>query len=121
MKVGRTNTPLHALITMNDITFAEAARALAQRTLLAPGDDAARIAVMFRRCTARGPDENEMRVLLARLGKLRAAYAQDADAARRILAVGESKAVANLPVSELAAWTGIASIVLNLDETLSSE
>ena len=121
VKTGRTNTPLHALITMNDITFAEAARALAQRTLLAPGDDAARIAAMFRRCTARGPDENETRVLLARLGKLRAAYAQDADAARKILAVGESKAVANLPASELAAWTGIASIALNLDETLSSE
>ncbi len=76
---------------------------------------------MFRRCTARGPDENETRVLLARLGRLRAAYAQDADAARKILAVGESKADANLPAAELAAWTGIASIALNLDETLSSE
>src|SRR5438270_13751538 len=59
VKTGRTNTPLHALITMNDITFVEAARALAQRTLLAPGDDVARIAVMFRRCTARQPTEGE--------------------------------------------------------------
>ena len=121
VKTGRTNTPLHALITMNDITFAEAARALAQRTLLAPGDDSARIAVMFRRCTARVPDENETGVLLARLGKLREAYAQDADAARKVIAVGESKADATLPAAELAAWTGLASIVLNLDETLSSE
>ncbi|MEO6741137.1 MAG: PSD1 and planctomycete cytochrome C domain-containing protein [Chthoniobacteraceae bacterium] len=121
VKTGRTNTPLHALITMNDITFAEAARALAQRTLLAPGDDAARIAVMFRRCTARVPSETERGVLLDRLRNLREAYRQDADAARKLLAVGESKPDASLAEAELAAWTGIASIVLNLDETLSNE
>jgi len=121
VKTGRTNTPLHALITMNDVTFAEAARVLAQRTLLAPGDDAARIAVMFRRCTARLPSEGESRVLLDRLRALRETYRQDADAAQKLLAVGESKADASLPAAELAAWTGIASIALNLDETLSSE
>jgi hypothetical protein len=121
VKTGRTNTPLHALITMNDVTFAEAARALAQRTLLAPGDDATRIAVMFRRCTARLPSEGESRVLLDRLRTLRETYRQDADAAQRLLAVGESKPDASLPAAELAAWTGIASIALNLDETLSSE
>ncbi len=121
VKVGRTNTPLHALITMNDVTFAEAARALAQRTLLAPGDDEARVATMFRRCTARHPDESESRVLLARLGKLRESYAQDADAARKVIAVGESQPDATLAVAEFAAWTGLASLVLNLDETLSNE
>ena len=121
VKTGRTNTPLHALITMNDITFVEAARALAQRTLLAPGDDAARIAVMFRRCTARLPSENESRVLLERLRILRETYREDGDAAQKLLAVGESKADASLPAAELAAWTGIATIALNLDETLSSE
>ena len=121
VKTGRTNTPLHALITMNDITFAEAARALAQRTLLAPGDDAVRIGGMFRRCTARMPSENESRVLLERLRILRGTYRQDADAAQKLLSVGESRPDASLPAAELAAWTGIATIALNLDETLSSE
>ena len=121
VKTGRTNTPLHALITMNDITFVEAARALAQRTLLAPGDDAARIAMMFRRCTARPPTGEESRVLLERLRTLRETYRQDEDAARKLLAVGESKPDASLPAVELAAWTGLASIALNLDETLSNE
>jgi len=121
VKTGRTNTPLHALITMNDITFVEAARALAQRTLLAPGDDVARIAVMFRRCTARLPSEHEARVLGERLRTLREAYRQDAGAAQKLLAVGESKPDASLPVAELAAWTGLASVALNLDETLSNE
>jgi hypothetical protein len=121
VKTGRTNTPLHALVTMNDITFVEAARALAQRTLLAPGDDVERIAVIFRRCTARQPGKNESRVLLERLRVLRETYRQDPDAARKLLAVGESKPDASLRVDELAAWTGIASIALNLDETLSNE
>ncbi len=121
VKTGRTNTPLHALITMNDITFAEAARALAQRTLLEPGDDAARVAAMFRRCTSRLPDESESGVLVERLRKLREAYSQDAEAARKVVAVGESKADATLAVAELAAWTGLGSIVLNLDESLSNE
>ncbi len=121
VKTGRTNTPLHALITMNDITFVEAARALAQRTLLGAGDDAARIAMMFRRCTARPPTASESGVLLARVRTLREAYAQDAEAAQRLLAVGESKADASISPAELAAWTGLASLALNLDETVSSE
>jgi hypothetical protein len=123
VKTGRTNTPLHALITMNDITFVEAARALAQRTLHEPeaDGDAGRIAMMFRRCTARLPNESESHVLLERLRTLRETYGKDAETARKLLAIGESKADLGLPVAELAAWTGIASITLNLDETLSSE
>jgi hypothetical protein len=76
---------------------------------------------MFRRCTARMPDENERRVLSERLRGLREVYRQDADAARKLLAVGESKADASIPEAELAAWTGLASVALNLDETLSNE
>jgi len=121
VKAGRTNTPLHALITMNDITFVEAARALAQRTLLGLGDDAARIGVMFRRCTSRQPTGDESRVLLDRLRILRDTYRQDADAAGKLLVVGESKADVSIFETELAAWTGIASIALNLDEALSNE
>jgi hypothetical protein len=119
---GRTNTPLHALITLNDVTFVEAARALAARTLLSPaGDDAARVDSMFQRCTARRPTEAERGVLAARLRILRDTYRQDEEAAKKLLTVGESKAPGEIPAVELAAWTGIASLILNLDETLTKE
>jgi hypothetical protein len=123
VKVGVTNTPIHALITMNDVTYVEAARALAQRTLLSPtaGDEAARLAEMFRRCTARPPKAGEVAILAGRLAALRTVYQQDDKAAKKLLATGESKADAKIPPAELAAWTGIGLVLLNLDETLSKE
>jgi len=123
VKVGRTNTPLHALVTMNDITYVEAARALAQRTLQSATakDDAARVAEMFRRCTARLPAAEERELLLKRLAALRTVYGQDDGAAKKLIATGESKPAAGLNASELAAWTGLGLLVLNLDETLSKE
>ena len=122
VKTGRTNTPLHALITLNDITFVEAARSLGQRALLAPAaDDSARIAEMFRRCTARRPSALESEVLLRRLQNLRQNFGQDADAAQKLLAVGESKPSQGIAATELAAWTSLASLILNLDETLTKE
>ena len=123
VKVARTNTPLHALVTMNDVTYVEAARALAQRTLLSATakDDAARMAEMFRRCTARFPEPEERELLLKRLAALRTVYGQDESAAKKLLATGESKPVPQLAPAELASWTGLALLVLNLDETLSKE
>ena len=105
VKTGRTNTPLHALVTMNDITYVEAARALAQRTLLSPvaKDDAARVAEMFRRCTARVPQPAESSLLTARLAALRTVYGQDDAAAKKLIAAGESKPDATLAPDELAA------------------
>jgi hypothetical protein len=123
VKVDRTNTPLHALVTMNDVTYVEAARALAQRTLLSATakDDAARLAEMFRRCTARPPHAEETQLLLKRLAALRNGYAQDTEAAKKLITVGESKPDPNLPPAELASWSGLALLLLNLDETLSKE
>lgn len=123
VKSGITNTPLHALVTMNDVTYVEAARALAERTLQSPGarDDASRLAEVFRRCVARAPHPEEAALLLQRLATLRKGYAQDEAAARNLLAVGESKPAAGLAPAEVASWTGIALLVLNLDETLSKE
>ncbi len=123
VKVGRTNTPLHALVTMNDITFVEAARALAQRTLLSATakEDPARVTELFRRCTARFPKDEERDLLVKRLAALRTTYGQDEAAARKLLAVGESKPAAQLAPAELASWTGVALLLLNLDETLSKE
>jgi hypothetical protein len=123
VKVGVTNTPIHALVTMNDVTYVEAARALAQRTLLSAtaSDDVARVAEMFRRCTARAPKANETEILAQRLAALRTVYTQDAAAAKKLLATGESKPDPKLPPAELAAWTGLGLLMLNLDETLSKE
>jgi hypothetical protein len=123
VRAGRTNSPLHALVTLNDVTYVEAARALAQRTLLsaAAHDDAARLGELFRRSTCRVPTPAEREVLANRLNALRAAYAQDAAAAEALLAVGETQRDASLASAELAAWTGVAMIVLNLDETMTKE
>jgi hypothetical protein len=123
VKNSRTNTPLHALVTLNDVTYVEAARALAQRTLLLPTatDDYARLRDMFRRCTARLPQANETRRLVQRLATLREVYGKDAQAAKKLLAVGESKPDGRVAAAELASWTGIASLVLNLDETITNE
>jgi mono/diheme cytochrome c family protein len=123
VRMDRTNTPLHALVTLNDVTFVEAARGLAQRTLLdaALPDDAARVNAMFGRCVSRPARSAELDRLLARLALLRQRYGGDEEAARKLLAVGESPADASLPAGELAAWTGVALLLLNLDETITKE
>jgi hypothetical protein len=123
VKVGVTNTPIHALVTMNDVTFVEAARALAQRTLLSESakDDPARLAEMFRRCTSRLPKPGETEILAQRLAALRDVYTKDTDATQKLLATGASKPDPKLSPPELAAWTGLCLVMLNLDETLSKE
>jgi hypothetical protein len=123
VKSGRTNTPLHALATLNDVTYVEAARALAQRMLLSPTakDDATRLSEMFRRCTSRVPRAQELDRLTKRLASLRSTYTADAEAVKKLLSIGESKPDATLAPAELAAWTGVASLVLNLDETITKE
>jgi hypothetical protein len=114
-----TNTPLHALTTLNDITYVEAARALAQRVMLAAPDDAGRIEMAFRLATSRRPTERESEILLGRLAELRSQYAADPDQAAQLLTVGESKRDESLDPMEHAAFTGVCSLILNLDEALS--
>jgi hypothetical protein len=122
VKTGRTNTPLHALVTLNDITYVEAARAFAERMLKQGGDnDSARVAFGFRLCTARPPRENETAILTASLDRFRQQYIADPAAAQKLIATGESKSDATLPAPELAAQTSLALLLLNLDETLSKE
>ncbi len=118
----RTNTPLHALTTMNDITFVEAARAMAQRVLLEGGDtDDTRLTYAFRLATSRHPTEDEQSILTARLQTLRDHYAAHAEAANELLAVGESPRHEALAPTTHAAMTGLCLLVLNLDETLTKE
>ncbi len=121
VKVARTNTPLHALVTLNDPAYVEAARVLAQRVLGAGGDDRAKLGAAFRFATTRGPRANEAAILQSRLGKLRAQFAADPAAAKALAAAGEAPRPAALDPVEHAAWTALCSLILNLDETLSKE
>ena len=118
---ARTNTPLQALILMNDPTYVEAARVLAEKMIAASDDSAARLAYAFRRAVAREPTAGERDVLLTLFHQQLEEYRGNADAARDLLAVGESKPSPSSDATELAAWTMVASTVLNLDETITKE
>jgi mono/diheme cytochrome c family protein len=116
----RTNTPLQALLLMNETQYVEAARALAGRALReGGGTDEARLTHLFRLTTARPPDADELQELKAALADFRAAYARDAEAAKKLIAVGETKPDPKLDPAELAAWTMVGNTVLNLDEVLN--
>ena len=116
---ARTNTPLQALALENDEQFVEAARALAARLLREPASDEERLARGFRAVTARLPDAGELDVLQRTLAGHRAAYAADPAAARALIAVGDSEPDPALAPEELAAWTLIGNLLLNLDEALT--
>jgi len=116
----RTDTPLQALVTMNDIPWVEAARALAQRVMLQGGrDPAQRIGLMSEILLAHDPPPKMAAVLENSLDQMRQHYAADPKAAHDLIAVGEKKADPQIPAPELAAWTMVASEMLNLDETLT--
>ena len=117
-----TNTPLQALVLLNDPTYIEAARALATRTLREGGRDAnTRIAYAFRLATGRNPTPEEARVLNGLLRQQTAHYRRDKKAANELLRVGESPLDPHFDAGELAAWTTLASAILNLDETITKE
>ena len=117
-----TNTPLQALALLNDPTYVEAARNLAQRVLLeARLDEGQRVALAFRLAVARSPSRGESGVLRDLLKTQRAVFVNDRQAARKLVSVGESKYDDRLDVSELAAWTTMASTILNLDETITKQ
>jgi len=122
VKQVRTNTPLHALVTLNETTYVEAARALAEDVLRGDAaSDAERIEQIFRRLLARRPSDAERKILLSRLATLREQFAADAGAAEQVLAVGESPRDESIAATEHAAYTALCSLVLNLDETLTKQ
>jgi hypothetical protein len=117
-----TNTPLQALVLMNDPTYIEAARWLAQRAMTEGGRNVgSRISFAFRGATARMPSPKEAHVLRNLFQQQLAHYRGDKKAAIDLLGVGESKWDAKLDASELAAWTIVVSAILNLDETITKE
>ncbi len=116
---ARTNTPLQALILMNDPTYVEAARKLAERLLIEARSTDERIVLAFRLATGRMPRPNELAVLRQMLAEQIAVYRRDPQAAARLLAVGEYPRRESLDPTEVAAWAMIANVVLNLDETVT--
>ena len=117
-----TNTPLQALVLLNDQTYVEAARALAQRAMNLQRTDAdTRIAYVFRLVTARWPSAAEVRPLRTLFQQQLAQYRLDNKAAQELLRIGESQSDPRFATYELAAWTIVASAVLNLDETVTKE
>lgn len=122
VRAARTNTPLQALALLNEITFVESARMLAQRAMLEAGAaPAERIALVFRLALARFPNDTERAVLLAGYERQLAFFKGQPAAAARLLAVGESPVDARCDASELAALATVASLVLNLDEVVTKE
>ena len=121
VKVVRTNTPLQALFTLNDITFVEAARALAANCLRGDGGARERINWVFQQVLARPSSDKEATVLLAALERSRQQFAAEPDQAKALLAVGESALPGEIDRIELASWTALCLAVLNLDEALTKE
>lgn len=117
-----TNTPLQALILLNDPTYVEAARMLAQRALLEGGrDQIARLNWIVNRSLGRKATGSEVKVLRDLMLKQLTRYRRDREAATALLSVGESKADPAIDPAELAAWTMVATTILNLDETITKE
>ncbi len=115
----RSNTPLQALQLMNDTQHFEASRALAERVLEKGGDsDESRIRWLYRTVLSREPAASEAELVTKALEKQRAVYRADLAAAEKAIRVGESSPKGIAAADETAAWTMIANLVLNLDETV---
>jgi hypothetical protein len=117
----RSNVPQQALVLLNDPQFVEAARAWAQQILQQQTlvSDTARIETMFEQATSRRPHTQERQILQQLLDKHRQHYRQQPEAARQLLQVGDHPAAANIPAAEVAAWTNVARVLLNLHETIT--
>jgi hypothetical protein len=115
----RTNTPLQALVLMNDPTYVEASRKLAERIMTEAKTTEERISLAFRLATARSPKTEETAILKKIFEQQLGTYQKDEKAAIKLLSVGESKRNEKVNASELAAWSIVASVILNLDETVN--
>jgi len=120
VKRSRTNTPLQALVLLNDVTFLEAARNLAERMMKEGGSsETDQVTYGFRLTTSRRPSKDEIQALTKGLQRRRQYYAYHLAEAHQLVDVGESDFDKNLNVGNFAAMTTTASILLNLDEAIS--
>lgn len=116
----RTNTPIQALNLMNDVTYAEAAQLLAERMIREGGDDdGARLAYGFQLATARSPEPQEKDILMTGLRRFQKRYQSAPSDAETFLDHGEHPRDTSIETPELAAYAAVASLILNLDETVT--
>jgi hypothetical protein len=117
---GRSNTPIQALQLMNDIQHVEAARAFAQRMINEGGDAAReRIEWAWRAVTARAPQADELQIVLDTYDRHYQRYTEDDNAAEELIAYGDSETDSKLDTAELAAYTLVANMIFNLDESIT--
>jgi len=116
---ARTNTPLQALALLNDPTYVEASRKLAERVIRGAATDPDRIELAVRLVVARPPTDRESAILLRLLWAQRDVWRRDAKRAERFLRVGESAHPPSVPALELASWSAVAGVILNLDEAVT--
>jgi hypothetical protein len=121
VRQARTNTPLHALILLNDVTFVEAARVWAERLMKAEKTPEARLQHAFRQATARQPNAAERKVLLAGYQRILKQYQADPKSAEKLVSTGEWPRDKTLNVPEQAALAAMANMILNLDEVITKE
>ncbi|HEX8914592.1 MAG TPA: DUF1553 domain-containing protein, partial [Humisphaera sp.] len=121
VRTAVTNTPLHALTTLNDPTWAEAARVLAERAIRSSPAPDARLAFAFNRVVARDPQPAELAVLARMLARQRAVYDADPKAAAEAVKVGKAPRDEALAPAEHAAMSAVCLAILNLDEALTRE
>jgi hypothetical protein len=122
VRESRTNTPLQALNLMNDVTFVEAARLIGQRMLREGGaQQADRLRYGFRLVTGREPAGDEARILEESLRYHLDYFSSDGARVKEFLAHGETPPDAKLEARQLAAYSAVASLLLNLDETITKE
>jgi len=114
-----SNTPTQALVLLNDPTFVEAARGLAERAVLAAADDGERIVFLWRQALSREPDATERGLLEQLLARRREEFAAGPEAAEALLGVGIAPPASGVSREELAAWTAVARSVLNLQEAIA--
>ncbi len=116
----RTNTPLQALLLMNETGYFEAARHLGYRMWKEGGsEDSDRLRFGFQLVTSRSPEAPEAAVLIGALAAQRERYAADPEAAKKTVSVGESPVPVDVPPADLAAYTMVANLLLNLDEAVT--
>jgi hypothetical protein len=121
VRQSTTNTPLHALTTLNDVTWAEAARVLAARALEAAPDAEARLKFVFRRVLGRAPSPKDAELLRKAFDRQFAIYKEDDAAAEAVCKAGNAPAAPSLDRPTHAALSAVSLALLNLDEALTRE
>jgi hypothetical protein len=121
VRASRTCTPLHALTTLNDPTWVEASRVLAEKAMKAAADTDRRLAFAFRRVLGRPPTDYDMTALRRMHDRQLEAFRADAEAATQLVSVGESTRDPSLDLAEHAALSSVCLGIFNLDEALTRE